>query len=169
MSDIPPDAVDAELARAMRPRRVPPVTAALLVAVLLALAFVAGVLVQKRHDKGITGSNGTSVARLFAARGAGTGAGGLGGFGAAAPAGAAGSAASPTGVPAVIGDVVRVQGTTLTVRNLGGQVVTVRTTSATTVTGAASVAALRPGEGVAVSGTRAADGTVRATAIRVTP
>lgn len=166
MSD---DDLDAELAKAMRGRRLPPVTAALVLVLLLAAAFTAGVLVQKHHDKGLASSGGAATfSRLLAGRAGagGTGAEGFGAFGGAAP--SAGPTASVTGIPAVIGSVVRVQGRTLTVRNLGGRTITVHTSATTAVSGAASLAALTAGQNVAVDGSTAADGSVTATAVRVT-
>ncbi len=138
------------------------------VGLLAAGTFTGGVLLQKNHDKGLTSSTTSGLPA-----GLGTGSGFPAGFpggatttgnGTAATSGAGGSAS--TGL-AVVGSVVSVSGTHVTVKDLGGKTHDVQTTTNTTVTRSQTQAlsALAAGTQVTVNGSTATDGTVTATAI----
>ena len=167
-----------------RTNRLTPVLVAALVAVI---GFAGGVLAERRHNPG-TGTapvaftgGARSFGQGFAGQGfggqgtggpgfGGQGTGGLPGQGAAgAPpggeaAGGVGAGGPAAGVPVVVGTVVDVSGTTLRVRNFAGTVVVVRVPAGTPVT-VAGLGGLRAGLPVSVAGTRAADGSVTATAV----
>jgi Domain of unknown function (DUF5666) len=103
-----------------------------------------------------------------AGTGAGAGSGGTGGAGTGAGGTGAGTgtgSTSTTSIPAVIGQIVSITGDTVVVKNLGGQMITVKLSTTTTVTQAATTTDLKAGQNVTVSGTTAADGTVTATAV----
>jgi hypothetical protein len=143
------------------------------IGLLAAGTFTGGVLVQKHHDKGLTSS---STSGLPA--GLGTGSGFPAGFpgatttGGAATTGsgtaaAAGNGGSTSTGLAVIGSVVSVSGTDVTVKDLGGKTHTIHTSTTTTVTRSQTqtLSSLTTGTQVNVTGTTATDGTVTATAI----
>jgi hypothetical protein len=148
-----------------RQRRVPPITGLLVLGVVLALTFTAGVLTQKHHDAGTSASS-TGFPSL--------GAGGLpAGLGGGAPGaatsggtGASGGSTTSTG-PAVIGTVVKVVGQTMTVKDLGGKshVIHLTGTTKATKTTTIDLDALKAGTTVTVSGTTGADGSVSAATI----
>jgi len=148
------------------PRRINKVTAALSVALLLVGAFTAGIYVQKNH-----GSTPASAAGPNGFPGGGT----FPGFGGTRPpdAGTGASTGTTTAAagPVVVGQVVSVSGTTVTVRNFGGKLITVTVPEGTSVTSATSVplSAVKPGSTVSVIGTAAADGKVTATAVTTRP
>jgi len=138
------------------------------VGLLAAGTFTGGVLLQKNHDKGLTSS---STSGLPA--GLGTGSGFPAGFpgtttgtGATGTTGGSSGTGTSTGL-AVIGSVVSVSGTHVTVKDLGGKTHDVQTTTATTVTRSQTqtLSSLTTGTQVSVTGTTATDGTVTATAI----
>ena len=167
ISGLHPDDTDDEWAvAAPRGFRVRAVTASLLALVVLAGGFWGGVLAEKHHGTGSSASNSSlsqlrAAARsgLFTGRG-GTGTGGTGlGTGGGGP-GLAGAATT--------GTVVGVQGDTLYVSDTNGNLVKVTVGPAATVTrtGSASLASLKPGDTVVVSGSTGANGTVNATAVR---
>ena len=81
------------------------------------------------------------------------------------PAAGRAPAAPARSIPAVIGQIVSVTGDTVVVKNLGGQMITVKLSDTTTITQAATAADLKAGQNVTVSGTTGADGTVTATAV----
>jgi Domain of unknown function (DUF5666) len=145
-------------------RRVHPLTAGLLVALLGVGAFAGGVAVQKSHDSGTTAAASTGLAALAGRGGFGGGAGG--GFGGAG-AGATGSGAGTAASAAVIGQVVSINGTTLTVKNFGGKTIIVHLPAGTTLSKTTSepLSSLTAGTTVTVSGTTATDGTVTATSV----
>ena len=143
------------------------------IGLLAAGTFTGGVLLQKHHDKGLTSS---STVGLPA--GLGTGSGFPAGFPGGATtggtattgngtAGVAGSGGSATTGLAVVGSVVSVSGTHVTVKDLGGKTHDVQTTTATTVTRSQtqSLSSLAAGTHVTVTGSTGTDGTVTATAI----
>jgi len=148
------------------PRRINKVTAALSVGLLLVGSFIAGIYVQKNH-----GSTPASAAGANAFPGGGT----FPGFGGTRPTDAGtgagtGNTTAATG-PVVVGQVVSVSGTTVTVRNFGGKLITISVPEGTSITSATSVplSALKPGSTVSVVGTAAADGKVTATAVTTRP
>ena len=99
--------------------------------------------------------------------GAPTGAGGGAGADAGGAGGAAGGAAggdTAAATPIVVGTVTSVTPTTLMVKNFAGTVVIVHVPAGTPVT-SRGLAGLKPGVTVAVTGTRAADGSVTATSV----
>jgi len=141
------------------------------VGLLAAATFTGGVLLQKNHDKGLTSSSTSGLpAGLGTASGfpAGFAGGATSGTGTAAAAGAGtGTGASSSTGLAVIGSVVSVTGTDVTVKDLGGKTHDVHTTTTTTVTRSQTqtLSSLAAGTQVTVTGSTATDGTVTATAI----
>jgi hypothetical protein len=151
---VDPDA-DAEFAELPPRRQVPALTKVLIVGVLVALSFGGGVLVQKQHDASLT-----SALPAFP--------GGTGGFPAFNPGAATGGgAAAAVSGPVVVGTVVSVAGSDITVKDLGGTTHVVHTSATTglATTGADWSTALPAGAIVSVEGTKAADGTVAATTV----
>lgn len=141
------------------------------IGLLAAGTFTGGVLVQKHHDKGLTSS---STSGLPAGPGTGSGLpagfpGGATTTGGAATTGSGTAAAAGSGSTglAVIGTVVSVSGTHVTVKDFGGKTHDVETTTATTVTRSQtqSLSSLAAGAQVTVTGSTATNGTVTATAI----
>ena len=153
---------DAEFAELPARRHVPALTKLLSVCVMVAVAFGAGVLVQKQHDASLTS----------AATVSGLGAGGLPAFlsgagAAGGPSSAGGSSSAAASGPVLIGTVVAVSGGDVTVKDLGGTTHLVHTSA---TTGLASAGAdwstsLPTGTTVSVEGTKADDGTVTATTV----
>jgi Domain of unknown function (DUF5666) len=156
---------DADITALPPRRRVPALTKLLFVAILGTLAFGGGVLVQKQHDASLTASP-ASLASLFAG---GLPAGGGGGLGAGPT--ASGSPTGGTGstgvVPVLIGTVESVNGSDLTVKDLGGTSHVVHATATTTISVASAdwSASLKVGATVSIQGSKAADGSVTATAV----
>jgi len=148
----------------------PPLRRATLLLSALVIAgggFLGGILTQKHHGTGRTGSG--SAASAFAAAFAGrTGSSGLSGLG-----GGASSFFSRLGGAsggATIGQVVTTSGNTVYVETTAGSVVAVDASSATiTQTVSGSVSDVAPGSEVVVAGTKEKDGTVDATTISITP
>ncbi|HEY4992698.1 MAG TPA: hypothetical protein VII33_11515 [Nakamurella sp.] len=145
----------------MAKRRLHPLTGALLLALFGIAAFAGGVAVQKSH--GTAAASGVPTGFPAALAG---GFGNLGG-----PAGAAGAtgstSSSSAASAAVIGQVVSISGSTLTVRNFGGKTVIVHLPAGTTVSRTTSVplSTLVAGSTVTVAGTTGSDGSVTATAV----
>lgn len=167
---------DDDLLDVTPPRRPSRVTAALLAGIVAAAGFAGGAYVQKRHDAGLTSAAAGPAGGAAAFRGGfgGTAPRGVeapGGFGDAAPgagsgAGSGGAAGgSGTAAPAVVGKVVAVSGTTLTVRNFAGRTVKVTVPDGASVTTAVPLPSLKAGTSVSVTGTAAVDGTVTATGV----
>ncbi|HEY4452592.1 MAG TPA: hypothetical protein VGN13_13475 [Solirubrobacteraceae bacterium] len=161
---------DEELPRRARRRLLAPLPVALLLALLTACGFIAGVLVEKNSASSVTGAGGAGgaigAARFAGLRGAGRGAP-ASGAGAAATSGAA---AGPGGTGAgTVGTVAFIQGSTLYVTNAEGNTVKVSTAAASTVskTVKSSVAAIHPGESVVITGGSSTGGVIMAEAIRV--
>jgi len=168
------DEVDADLLPAASRRPLSRLTGLLIVGVVAAGAFGAGVTVQKAHDGSLTGGGGAQAAGFGGGggfRGGGGGGAGGGGFGGGRGTGAgqggAAAAGSAAGVPAVVGQVVSVKGNTLVVRNFGGRTITVTIPDGTTVTRQTplDLTALKAGTVVAVEGTTGQNGTVTATSV----
>lgn len=136
------------------PRRIPRLTLLLGLALVLAITFTGGVLVQKHY--GGESASAISLPTGFAAA--------LGGSGTGGGSSADGADAS---APAVIGTVVTVNGTDLTVQDLGGTKHVIHTTKTTTVTRSSTLplTGLKAGNTVRVDGTSATDGTVTATTV----
>lgn len=166
--------------------------------VVAALAFTGGVLVQKNHDRGLSGAARADMPGPGGQEGAaqripGGGAGmpgGYGGTGSGTDSGsrssgsgkagssassAPGSGGSTTGsgssgasaTPVVVGSIVSVKGSALTVKNFAGRSVTVHVPDDTPVTVPGLSGELRAGTTVSVTGTTAADGSVTAATITV--
>jgi hypothetical protein len=156
-----------------RPRRrlATPVSAALAGALVAALGFIGGVEVQKGQDDGSSGN----AAAALAAAGAGDGGAGRGGFGRGGGGGGGGAqfggggGATGQGAPTV-GSVANKKGSTLYVKDSGGNLVRVKTTSHSKInrTASTSAGAIHPGDTVIVQGTTGKDGTVTATQINAT-
>ena len=145
-------------------RRVNKVTAALSLALLLVGAFAAGSWVQRNHGSGSSSASATGAPGGFDPNN-------FPGFGGARSQGAGTGGGTGTGTaaagPAVVGQVVSVSGTTVTVRNFGGKLVTVTVPDGVTLTSATTVplSALKAGSTISVVGTTAADGKVTASAV----
>jgi hypothetical protein len=179
---------DDDLFGDWEPRRISRLTVVLAAAVLVVGGFAVGAVIGKRSAPAATaataagaaaggrfaGQNGagfgggTGFGGAGGARGAGAGAAGAGGgagtAGGAGAAGAAGGAGIGTGTPVVVGTVQSVSGARLVVKNFAGAQVVVRVPAGTPVT-TTGLAGLNKGRIVSVQGTRAADGSVTATAI----
>jgi hypothetical protein len=140
------------------------VTGVLMIAVLLAASFGGGVLIQKQHDSGLTAAPAGGAA-AFAGLGGGLAGrpGGAGGAGAAGGAGGTGAATSTS--PAVIGTVVSIKGSEITVKDFAGKTHVVHTTGTTTVSVPGSITGLKAGSTVSVVGASDAGGGVAATSV----
>ena len=156
-----PDTDDADFAEVPPKRRVPLLTKGLIVGILMVLAFGGGVMIQKQHDAG--SASATSGFPSFAGGiPAGAGAGG----GGASNGGASGGSTAASG-PVVVGTVVGVAGTDVTVKDLGGSthVVHVSATTGLATTSVDWSTSLKPGTTVSINGTKADDGTISATTV----
>jgi hypothetical protein len=150
----------------------PKTTLALLVGVLMSVAFTGGVLAQKKNDTGLT-SAATALPAGFPGGGAGGGVGAPGGAGGAGT--TAGGTGTTTGAaatgPVLVGTVVSVSGDgkTVTIEDLGGTKHTVTTTGTTTVTTQQQkeLTDLAAGDTVSINGKRATNGNVAATAFTI--
>jgi hypothetical protein len=136
---------------------------ALRLAVILGLAgFYAGIRVEKGDVTGSSGSTGSRLTAATAKGGSTTGArpsfgsGGAGGFG-----GAGGLGGGTTGT------VTSVSGKTIYVKGSSGDTVAVKLLPTTTVTKSESVGkgSVHPGDTVAITGSTASNGTLKATAV----
>jgi hypothetical protein len=155
-------------------RRPGRLTITLIAAILAGVAFGGGVLVQK-HYGGTTAAAaglGTAGAGGFNRNLAGGVPGGYGNFGgagagAAGGAQAGGGAAAAADSPSVVGTVVKVSGTTVTVKNFAGKLITVKVPAGTTISlsSTLTLTGLKAGTSVSVVGTAAADGSVTASAV----
>lgn len=143
-------------------RRLSWLTGLLVVLVVGGGAFLAGVQVQKHHDKGLTTvAASTTGAAARASTGTGsTGTGGTGGTG-------TGATGRGFGAGATVGQVKLVDGSTIYVTDTSGNTVTVNTTGASTYTKTETVAlnAIQPGDTVIVRGAAQADGTISAASV----
>jgi hypothetical protein len=121
-------------------------------------AFLAGVQVQKHHDKGLTT---VAASTSGAASRTGTGTGNT-----AAGAGA-GATGRGFGAGATVGQVKLVDGSTIYVTDTSGNTVTVNTTGASTFTKSESVSLknIQPGDTIVVRGAAQPDGTITAASV----
>jgi hypothetical protein len=170
----PPDAIpstDNELLTqilARRNRRLPKLTLALAVLLVVALTFAIGAEVQKHYGTSAASASGPGAAAAAAfgrARAAGGFAGGgFGGAGGAGGAGGFGAAASGT-----TGTVTLIKGSTLYVTDSSGNTSIVKTSASSRVTKTvkSSVKNILPGSTVTVVGPQAKDGSYTATSISV--
>jgi Domain of unknown function (DUF5666) len=152
-----------------RPRWTNRLTWVLVAAVVAALAFAGGLLIERQYDttllttaRGATRGAGGGLA--VAGLGGGRGAGGR-------PANPSGSGACGSGGPAAagagsasVGTVASVNADRLTLTNFAGKTVTVTVPPNATVT-TSGLAGLKPGAPVSVIGTANPDGSVTATSI----
>lgn len=141
-------------------RRLPILTAALVVAVVAAAGFFAGV----RVEKGRAGSS-TVASATGARRGTGTGAGRFTG---SSSGGASGGGAG-FGRGRTIGQVVAIEGSDLLITDATGNTIKVSTSPSSTITktDAASVSDIHPGDTLVITGTQQPDGSTAATSIIV--
>jgi hypothetical protein len=151
---------------ARRKRRLPILTAILVLAVAAGGAFIAGAEVQKHYGKSTSaGTGGAPTLSALASRfRAGGGAGTGGGTGRAGFFGGAGGAGGGT-----TGTVTLIKGSTLYVTNSSGTTVLVHTSPASRVTKSVtgSVQTIHPGDTVTVTGAQAANGSYTAAAISI--
>jgi hypothetical protein len=150
------DGLAAELL-ARRRKKLPKLTAALALAVVVVAAGVGGAEIQ-RHWGGASASTATPAR-----------AGGFRGFGSGgAPSAAAGLAFGGAG-NATTGTVTLIKGTTLYVTAANGNTVLVHTSASSKVTKsvAGTVKSVQPGESVTVTGTQQKDGSVAASQITI--
>ncbi len=163
-----PDDFDDDFDDAAPGRRVPRLTMLLLAAVLVAVGFTGGVLLQKHAVASTTATGIPSFGAGFPS-GAfpGIGGGQPPGSGASTTTGSSNGSASSAGSPVVIGTVARVDGTTVIVKDFGGKEHKVTTTSDTTITESTSLTAsqLKTGQPVRVDGSKKSDGTIVATSV----
>ncbi|MGQ0846418.1 MAG: hypothetical protein ACT4QF_20025 [Sporichthyaceae bacterium] len=157
---VPPDATAHEDDMPLPKGRGPASTKALAVGLLVVLAFGGGVLAQKKNDEGMIRPPTGPAAAIAAAAAAGGG-------GAPAPApGAPGEHPLLAGA-ALKGEVVRVEGTTLIVRDANGVERKATTSSNTLTMTQVPLDSLQPGQKVYVAGQPAADGSVTGLAVVV--
>jgi hypothetical protein len=179
---IHPEDPDDEwaLPEASKALRVRYLTGVLVLVLALGGGFWGGVVAERHHGTG-TSSAASALARRFAALRAGGGFAGAagGGFAGAAGGGFAGAAGGATGsstaggsagAPAASGTVIDVAGNVLEISNAAGQIVKIDVgpSAKVTVTSNSSLAGLKIGDTVVVSGTAGPGGTVNATAVRAT-
>ena len=153
---------DADITAFAPRRHVPRLTKLLFVMIIGTLAFGGGVLVQKQHDASLTSTPG-SLAGLFAG---GLPTGGGGGL-PTSVGNTTGGNGSSGDVPVLIGTVESVAGADLTVKDLGGTSHLVHATATTTISVVSTdwSGSLKVGATVSVQGSKAADGSVTATAV----
>ena len=159
---------DADITALPPRRRVPTLTKLLFVAIVGALAFGGGVLVQKQHDAALTSAARVpNFASLFGAGGPPGGVGAGGPSASTATGAGSGAGGSTSAVPVLVGTVESVSGSDLTVKDLGGKSHVVHATASTTlsVVGPDWSGSLKTGATVSVQGTKAADGSVTATMV----
>jgi hypothetical protein len=156
-----------------KPRRTNKLTYVLIALLVAALGFAGGVMVQKNHDKALAVAAAGTRARAgqFAGLGGagggggGSGSGGSPGGGAGTSSGSGGAAGGGgTATPVAIGTVKSVSGTTITITNFAGKVITVTVPPTATVT-TNGPGGLVAGATVSVAGTTSADGSVTATSV----
>jgi hypothetical protein len=156
--------LDLEALVLRRRRRVSVLTAALVLGLVGAAAFIGGVEVQK-HTGSSSSSGGGSAAASFASRFRGAGGATTGGT---TPGGAAGAGGAFAG-GATIGTVTVIKGSTLYVTDTGGNTVKVTTSAAARIskTVSTNLQAIHPGDTVVVGGTQQKNGDVAADTISV--
>jgi hypothetical protein len=140
-------------------RRLSWLTGLLAVLVVGGGAFLAGVQVQKHHDKGLT-----TVSTAATGTAARTSTGGTSGSGTA---GSSTGTGRGFGAGATIGQVKLIDGSTIYVTDTSGNTVTVSTTGASTFTKSESVSLkdIQPGDTIIVRGAAQPDGTITAAAV----
>jgi hypothetical protein len=140
-------------------------TILLIAGILAVVAFGGGVLAQKHYGGTTSASGPVGLGQNFPGGPPGAGGAGFGETGQAGGGRASGAAAADT--PSVVGTVVKVSGTTVTVKNLGGKTVTVKVPAATAISlsSTLSLTGLKAGTTISVVGTTAADGSVTASAV----
>ncbi len=164
------DAIDDEFAESPPSRRLPLVTRVLGLCLVLTLGFGAGVLVQKNQAGA---SVGTGLPAGFPGGGTAFPGGGAGGFPGPGGGGSAGSggttgtgnSSSASTSPSVVGTVVSISGSDVTVKDLGGTTHIVHLSDTTRITATISASSLTSGTTVSVVGPKDASGNVDATAI----
>jgi hypothetical protein len=143
---------------ARRQRKLPAVTAALVLAAMLALGVIGGIEGEKHWgaSTSVTGGSAATGFRGFAGRAAGAGGLGRGGL-------AGGAAAGPSGT------VTLIKGTTLYVTDATGNTVLVKTTAGSSVqkTTTGALGSVHPGDAVTVTGTQNGDGSYTARQITI--
>ena len=147
--------------------RMPRPTKLLLVLAVAAAAFAGGIFAQRHWGAGSAGSGSGAAARLAAARG-------FSGQGATQRFGGTGGGATGSGVPggfadATIGQVAYLKGTTLYITDSNGNTIKVAVPKGTPVTKSVTttIKGVRPGDTVVVRGTKATNGTVKASSVSV--
>ena len=156
------DADDEWLREAVARRRLPRLTVALAAVAVAAIAFMAGVLIEKNYFAGSSasaaGGAGGAAARLARFFGRGGGAAGGGATG--------GSGFAAAGI--TVGQVKVINGSSFYVTDTSGNTLKVVLTKASTLTAQKNVGykTLRPGDTVTVRG-QTTGGTVRATTIAI--
>jgi hypothetical protein len=154
------DALNAVLTR--RPRaKLPSVTLVLGIIIVAGVGFLGGAWVGKHYGSSSSGSS-SSAFRAFAPGGAGAGSAGSGSGGRASSLFGGGNA--------TIGSIKLIDGSTVYVQTLEGDIVQVATSAATKVTVSSTVPLkdLQPGEDVIVEGSKNSSGAVAATSISQT-
>jgi hypothetical protein len=145
---------------ARRRKKLPALTAALALAVAIALGLIGGVEAQKHWGASSAATTGRPAGFPgFAGRAGGAG-GGAGGFpGAGGAAGGGGTS----------GTVTLIKGSTLYVTDASGNTVLVNTTAGSTVnkTVSGTIKSVHPGDSVTVTGTQNADGSYSARGITI--
>jgi hypothetical protein len=157
-------------------RRPGKMTTLLIAGILAVVAFGGGVVVQKHYGSSSSGTAaGGFSQRAGAAGGAGGFPGGTGGtggvtLGGGSTAGGGTGDTSASTTPAVVGTVVKVSGTTVTVKNFAGKTVkvTVPASTAISLSSALKLTGLKAGTSISIVGTTAADGSVTASAVTAT-
>ncbi|WP_199239543.1 hypothetical protein [Streptomyces sp. ICBB 8177] len=167
----PPDARDISAELAAPPRRkLPWLTLALSGAVVAALAFAGGALVEKSDLNGSGHAGGTFAAGARGATGTGSGTGAYGAagrFGGSGASAGAGRSGSGSGSGLTMGTVKLVDGSTIYVTDAQGDIVKVTTGKSTQVTEAkpGRTSDLQPGQTVTVRGTQDSSGDIAATTV----
>lgn len=161
-----------QLPRRPRQRLLTPIPVALMLALMTAVGFIGGVLVEK----GESASSSTGASALSALRGGlgrGSGRSGTGGAGAGGAGGSAAAFLGGTGVAGgsrtvgTVGTVAFVDGSTLYVTNTQGTTLKVTTAPGATITKTVntSLKSIHPGEAVTITGSAGANGALSAEAI----
>ena len=151
-----------------RKRRLPILTAILVLAVAAGGAFIAGAEVQKHYGKSSSsGTSGAGAASAFSALASRFRAGGAAAGGAAGGTGRGGFFGGAGG--GTSGTVTLIKGSTLYVTDSTGTTVLVHTSPASRVTKSVSgtVQTIHPGDTVTVTGTQAKNGSYTAAAIAI--
>ena len=153
-----PEDEDEWLRESLAPkRRWPKLTMALAATTVAAVAFMAGVLIEKNYFVGSSGGGGVVAAALRTRAGAA--------FGGASTNGRAGL----PGGGATIGQVKVIKGNTIYVTDTSGNTVKVALTASTRLTAQkqAKIKDLHPGDTVTVRGGAGASGTIQATTVAI--